>query len=127
MNIRNVIERLRKVYLDEHSEDYTKCELMENILRGYQRKIEDRLNIKFENGFFNYSIHNTRTIIRKRINAIADILNNRIEGLLDNPNINLFVCYEENQFYVEFKIGVDCVGAVFKIVRLALQFSAPNT
>jgi hypothetical protein len=100
MNIRNVVERLRKVYQDEHTEDFTKCELMENILRGYQRKIEDRLNIKFQNGFFDYSIHNTRTIIKKRINAIADILNNRIEGLLDNPNINLFVCYEENQFYV---------------------------
>ena len=100
MNIRNVIERLTKVYLDEHTEDFTKCELMENILRGYQRKIEDRLNIKFQNGFFDYSIHNTRTIIKKRINAIADILNNRIEGLLDNSNINLFVCYEENQFYV---------------------------
>jgi len=24
----------------------------------------------------------------------------QIEGLLDNSNINLFVCYEENQFYV---------------------------
>jgi len=100
MNIRNVIERLRKVYQDEHTEDFTKCELMENILRGYQRKIEDRLNIKFQNGFFDYSIHNTRTIIKKRINALADIFNSRIEGLLNNPNINLFVCYEENQFYV---------------------------
>src|SRR5210317_474050 len=99
MNIRNVIERLRKIY-NSDSEDFTKCELMENILRAYQRSIEDRIIKKFHNGFFDISIHTTRSIIRKKINAIADLINMQIEGLLDNSNINLFVCYEENQFYV---------------------------
>ena len=99
MNIRNVLERLRKIY-NSDSEDFTKCELMENILRAYQRSIEDRIQEKFRNGFFDISIHTTRSIIRKKINAIADLLNMKIEGLLDNSNINLFVCYEENQFYV---------------------------
>jgi hypothetical protein len=99
MNIRNVIERLRKIY-NSNSEDFTKCELMENILRAYQRSIEDRIMTKFHNGFFDISIHTTRSTIRKKINAIADLINMQIEGLLDNSNINLFVCYEENQFYV---------------------------
>ena len=100
MNIRNVIERLRKVYLDEHSEDYTKCELMENILRGYQNKFALRLNAKFENNFFDYSIHNSSRITKNKLKAIADLVNHKIEGLLDNGTINVFVCDEENQFYV---------------------------
>jgi len=100
MNIRNVIERLRKVYLDEHSEDYTKCELMENILRGYQNKFALRLNAKFENNFFDYSLNNSSRIAKNKFKAIADLVNHKIEGLLDNENINVFVCDEENQFYV---------------------------
>ena len=85
MNIRNVLERLRKIY-NSNSEDFTKCELMENILRAYQRSIEDRIMKKFHNGFWDSSIHtvNTRSIIRKKLNAIADLINMQIEGLLDN-------------------------------------------
>ena len=99
MNIRNVIERLRKVYLDEHSEDYTKCELMENILRSYQTDYALRLDAKFRNGFFGEHLSRTR-IAKDKFRAIADLVSHKIEGLLDNPNINIFVCDEENQFYV---------------------------
>ena len=84
MNIRNVIERLRKIY-NSDSEDFTKCELMENILRAYQRSIEDRIMRKFHNGFFDISIHTTRSIIRHH-GSHAGFLNLGLwQALIDPP------------------------------------------
>mgnify|MGYP003115490920 FL=1 len=100
MNIRNVIERL-KYTLNSSSEDFTKCELMENILRAYQRSIEDRIQEKFRNEFFSYSSHNTATIIKNKLNAVIRTINQTI----DVPeHYEIFVCSENSEVYVSDSI-----------------------
>jgi len=104
MNIRTVIERLRKIYKDEHSEDFTKCELMENILRSYQGGVELRLEKKFDTDFFTYSASVKNHILRHKLEAIVKLVNQSIEGLIDEPYINVFVCYENTEIVVESDI-----------------------
>ena len=104
MNIRTVIERLRKIYLDEHSEDFTKCELMENILRSYQSKVAQNIEAKFDKNIFTYANNSFNTILRNRLNAIVNLVNQSIEGLIDEPCINVFVCYENIEIVVEDNI-----------------------
>ena len=101
MNIRNVIERLQKIYLDEHSEDYTKCDLMEHILRCYEKSIIERIDNKFNNDFFSYSNHDKDLILLKKLNSVVEIINQRIEGIIIEPNINIFVCHENIEICVD--------------------------
>lgn len=101
MNIRNVIERLRKIYNDKNSEDFTKCELMENILSSYQSKVSSSIEAKFDRDFFNYSNYSFNTVLRNRLNAIVKIINQSIEGLRTEPYINVFVCYENIEIRVD--------------------------